>query len=369
MIQTADPRAGYLALRTEIDTAIQDVLNGPGYVLGETVARFEAEFARYIGVAHSVGVNNGTDAIHLALRALGIGAGDEVITVSHTAVATVAAIGMAGATPVLADVDPRTRTIEPAAAEALITPRTKAIIAVHLYGHPADLDALVALCERRGLALVEDCAQCHGAEWKSRKTGSVGRVSTFSFYPTKNLGAIGDAGLVATNDPAIAEKLRLLRQYGWEKPQYSILQGWNSRMDPLQAGILSVKLRHLDAHTARRRELARRYREHLKDLPLSLPTEVDGSTHVYHLYVVELGNGTMRDQLRAYLAEQGINAGIHYPFAVHEQPAYRHVRCGPMTVTERLARTVLSLPLYPELSDADHERVCVAVRSFFTSGR
>ncbi len=368
-IQTADPRAGYLALKPEIDEAIASVLNGPGYVLGETVARFESDFAGYIGVGHGVGVNNGTDAIHLALRALDIGPGDEVITVSHTAVATVAAIGMAGATPVLADVDPRTRTIDPTAAEALITPRTKAIIAVHLYGHPADLDALLRICDQHGLALIEDCAQCHGAEWKGRKTGSFGRVSTFSFYPTKNLGAIGDAGLVATNDPAIAEKLRLLRQYGWAKPQYSILQGWNSRMDPLQAGILSVKLRHLDAHTARRQELGRRYRERLNDLPLSLPTERDDRTHVYHLYVVALSEEAERDRLRAHLANAGIHAGIHYPFAVHEQPAYRDVHRGPMPVTEQLARTVLSLPLYPELSDADHERVCVAVRSFFNIGR
>ena len=370
VIQTADPRAGYLALKPEIDEAIAYVLNGPGYVLGETVARFEAEFAKYIGIGHGVGVNNGTDAIHLALRALDIGPGDEVITVSHTAVATVAAIVMAGATPVLADVDARTRTINPVAAEALITPRTKAIVAVHLYGHPADLGALIALCEERGLALIEDCAQCHGAEWKGRKTGSFGQVSTFSFYPTKNLGAIGDAGLVATNDPAIAEKLRLLRQYGWEKPQYSILQGWNSRMDPLQAAILSVKLKHLDAHTARRRDLAHAYHRELSGLSLVLPLEQPECTHVYHLYVIELRDETTRDALRAHLAAHGILAGIHYPFGVHEQPAYTPwIRTGSMAVTERLARTVLSLPLYPELTDAEQHRVCAAVRSFFNDPR
>ena len=367
-IQTADPRARYLALRAEIDAAIQDVLNGPGYVLGDAVSRFETEFARYIGAAHGVGVNNGTDAIHLALRALDIGAGDEVITVSHTAVATVAAVSMAGATPVLADVDPRFRTIDPAAAEALITPRTKALIAVHLYGYPADLEALVDLCERRGLVLVEDCAQGHGAEWKGRKVGSFGRVSTFSFYPTKNLGAIGDAGLVATNDRALADRLRLMRQYGWEQPQYSILQGWNSRMDPMQAAILSVKLRHLDAHTTRRRELAQRYRERLSDLPISLPDERTDRKHVYHLFVIELVDKTARDALRDHLFKAGINAGIHYPFGVHQQPAYSSwIRTGPMYVTERLVRTVLSLPLHPELTDADHERVCSAVRSFFAT--
>lgn len=370
IVHTSDPNASYRGLKAEIDEAIHAILNGPAYVLGAPVADFETTFARYIGVSHGVGVNNGTDAIHLALRGLGIGEGDEVITVSHTAVATVAAIVMAGATPVLCDVDPLTRTIDPQAAEALITPRTKAIIAVHLYGHPADLGTLMAVCDRRGLSLIEDCAQCHGASWKGRKTGSFGRVSTFSFYPTKNLGAIGDAGLIATNDDALAARLRLLRQYGWEKPQFSVLQGWNSRMDPLQAGILSVKLRHLDAHTARRRELAARYGELLNGLPITLPTERADHIHVHHLYVIELENEATRDRLRAHLAGEGIQAGIHYPFGVHEQPAYRSwIRTGPLPVTERLARTVLSLPLYPELGNADQERVSAAVRSFFNGRR
>jgi dTDP-4-amino-4,6-dideoxygalactose transaminase len=366
-IHTSDPRAGYVALRDEIDDAIRSVLNGPGYILGETVSRFEKDFAHYVGAAHGIGVNNGTDAIHLALRALDIGDGDEVITVSHTAVATVAAIAMAGAVPVLADVDPVTRAIDPVAAEALITPRTKAIIAVHLYGHPADIDALYRLCARHGLVLVEDCAQAHAAQWQGKKVGGFGRVATFSFYPTKNLGAIGDAGMVVTSDPALAGRLRLLRQYGWEKAQFSMIQGWNSRMDPLQAAILSVKLVRLDEHTARRRALAERFNELLGDLPLVLPTELAGCTHAYHLYVVELHDEAARDALRDHLAAKGIHAGIHYPFGVHEQPAYKQwIRIGNMAVTERLARTVLSLPLYPELTDADHQRVCDGVRSFFT---
>ena len=285
---------------------------------------------------------------------------------SHTAVATVAAIGMVGAVPVLADVHPTTRTIDPAAVGALITPRTKAVIAVHLYGRPADVDALLLLCEKHGLALVEDCAQAHAARWKGTMVGSFGRLGTFSFYPTKNLGAIGDAGMIVTRDAALAAKLKLLRQYGWEKPQYSIMEGWNSRMDPLQAAILSVKLRHLDDHTARRRELAQRYNEVLKGLPIGLPIEGENCTHVYHLYVIELQDGATRDALRTYLAERGIMAGIHYEYGVHEQPAYRdRIRTGTMAVTERLARTVLSLPLYPELTDADQRRVSDAVRSFF----
>ncbi len=365
-ILTADPRAGYRALKKEIDAAIQSVLDSPGYILGDAVSRFETDFAQYVGVAHGVGVNNGTDAIHLALRALDIGPGDEVITASHTAVATVAAIVMAGAIPVLADVDPVTRTIDPTAVVALMTPRTKAILAVHLYGHAADVDALLAICEKHGLALVEDCAQAHAARWKGNIVGSFGRLATFSFYPTKNLGAIGDAGMVVTRDAALAGKLQLLRQYGWEKPQYSILEGWNSRMDPIQAAILSVKLHHLDDHTTRRRALAKRYNEQLGDLPIVLPVEGEHCAHVYHLYVIELNDNATRDAMRTFLGERGILAGIHYEYGVHEQPAYRdRLRKGPMAVTERLARTVLSLPLYPELLDADQLRVSDAVRSFF----
>lgn len=362
---TSDPRAGYLALRDEIDAAMRQVLEGPAYILGEPVARFEEAFAAYCGAGYGVGVNNGTDALHLALRALGIGAGDEVITVSHTAVATVAAIDMAGATPVLADVDPRTRTIDPAAAAALITPRTKAIIAVHLYGHPADLGALQALCQQHGLRLIEDCAQAHAAQWHGRRVGGVGHVAAFSFYPTKNLGAIGDGGMVLTSDADVADRLRLLRQYGWRTPQHSELKGWNSRLDPLQAAVLGVKLRHLDAHTARRQALAQAYAEGLHGLPVALPTVAEGCTHVYHLYVVELAEQAVRDALRAHLAANGIMAGIHYPEPVHLQPAYADVGHGPMPVSERLARTILSLPLYPEMADEDVRRVVRSMRGFF----
>lgn len=364
---TSDPRAGYRALAPEIDAAIRQVLEGPAYVLGETVARFEQDFAAYCGARHGVGVNNGTDAIHLALRALGIGAGDEVITVSHTAVATVAAIDMSGAIPVLADVDARTRTMDPKAAKALLTPRTRAIIAVHLYGHPADLPTLMALCDEHGLALIEDCAQAHAAEWNGRRVGSFGRVATFSFYPTKNLGAIGDAGMVVTSDDAVADRLRLLRQYGWRTPQHSELRGWNSRLDPMQAAILSAKLKHLTAQTARRQEIAARYCELLNDLPLALPSVASDCAHAYHLFVIELRDESVRDALRARLASDGIMAGVHYPEPVHRQTAYAGIAHGPMPVSERLARTVLSLPLYPEMTDADAARVIGAVRAFFNA--
>lgn len=362
---TSDPRASYLALRGEIDEAMRQVLEGSAYILGETVARFEEAFAAYCGAGFGVGVNNGTDALHLALRALGIGTGDEVITVSHTAVATVAAIDMAGATPVLADVDARTRTIDPAAAAALITPRTKAIISVHLYGHPADLGALQALCRQHGLRLIEDCAQAHAALWHGRRVGGIGHVAAFSFYPTKNLGATGDGGMVLTSDPDVADRLRLLRQYGWRTPQHSELKGWNSRLDPLQAAVLGVKLRHLDARTARRQALAQAYAEALHGLPVALPTVAEGCTHVYHLYVVELAEQGVRDALRAHLAADGIMAGIHYPEPVHVQPAYVEVRKGPMPVSERLAATILSLPLYPEMADEDVRRVALSMRGFF----
>ena len=368
IIQTADPRAEYRALHEEIDVAIRSVLEGPSYVLGDAVRRFEEEFAGHVGVSHGIGVNNGTDAIHLALRALEIGTGDEVITVSHTAVATVAAICMAGATPVLADVDPVSRTLDPDWVKGLITARTKAVLPVHLYGHPADMAGLTKICADHGLSMVEDCAQAHGARFHGQRVGRFGVLSTFSFYPTKNLGAIGDAGLVATNDASLAERLRMLRQYGWERPQFSEIQGWNSRMDPLQAAILSVKLKHLDARTERRRVIAETYNIRLRDLPLVLPAEGSGCFHVYHLYVVELPDEATRNALRDHLARSGINAGIHYPYAVHQQPAYQPwIRTSAMVITERLASTVLSLPLYPDLTDHEIHRVCDAVCTFYGS--
>jgi len=363
----ADPRAGYLALREELDAAIREVLEGPAYILGATVERFEEAFAAYTGTAYGVGVNNGTDAIHLALRGLGIGTGDEVITVSHTAVATVAAIRMSGATPVLADVDPTTYTISVEAVRPLIGPRTKAIVAVHLYGHPADVDGLRTLCDAHGLKLIEDCAQAHGALYHGRMAGSMGDVSTFSFYPTKNLGAIGDVGMVLCNDAVLAKRLKLLRQYGWEAPQHSLIEGWNSRLDPLQAAILRVKLRHLPAFTERRRTLAAAYDAALGQLPIQLPTERSGHRHVYHLYVIRLADRHTRDGLREHLAGAGVMAGIHYALPVHRQQAYVDwIRTGDMAHTEAIADTILSLPLYPELSDADQVRVIKAVTSFFS---
>jgi dTDP-4-amino-4,6-dideoxygalactose transaminase len=366
MLHTANPQAGYLALKPEIDAAVQGVLQSGSYVLGPAVEVFERRFAAWLGVAHAVGVNSGTDALHLALRARGIGVGDEVITVAHTAVATVAAIEMAGAAPVLVDVEPGSRTIDPAAVARAVGPATRAVIAVHLYGQPARLDALRDICGQHRLALLEDCAQAHGACWGERRVGTVGDLGAFSFYPTKNLGGIGDGGMVVTSDDALARDLRRLRQYGWDAPQLSAVPGWNSRLDPLQAAVLGVKLPHLDGANDARRALARRYGMALRDLPLRLPADQPGCRAVHHLYVVEVADRLIRDALQAHLLAAGIAAGIHYPTPVHLQPAYAgRLRCGPLPVTEHLAATVLSLPLYPELAQAEQDQVVAAVRAFF----
>jgi dTDP-4-amino-4,6-dideoxygalactose transaminase len=365
-LPTSNPRAGYLALKPAIDAAIQRVLDSPAYVLGPEVAAFEEAFARYLGACHAIGVNSGTDALHLALRALGIGPGDEVIAPSHTAVATVAAIEMSGASAVLVDIEAPWRTLDPVAAAAAIGPRTRAVIAVHLYGQPADLDGLGALCRAHRLALIEDCAQAAGARWRAARVGTVGVAAAFSFYPTKNLGAIGDGGMVVTGDAALAGRVRQLRQYGWDEFRCSIVPGCNSRLDPLQAAVLQVKLPLLDDGNARRRALAARYAAGLTGLPVQLPAERPGSTHAWHLYVIELPDKAMRDALLGHLRRLGIIAGIHYPVGAHAQPAYAgRLRTGPLPVTERLTATILTLPLYPELGEAAEDRVIAAVRGFF----
>lgn len=366
ILNVADPRAGYLALKAEIDAAIAEVLQAPTYILGPIVERFEAEMAAYVGVSHGIGVNNGTDAIHLALRGLGVGPGDEVITVSHTAVATVVGVRMTGAEPVLVDVDDVTYTISVEAARGAITSRTKAILAVHLYGHPADLEGLVSLCKEKGIHLVEDCAQAQGASYRGRLVGSFGVVSTFSFYPTKNLGAIGDAGMVLTDNEQVAHRIRLLRQYGWKTPQHSLIEGWNSRMDPLQAAILSVKLRHLPAQVERRRALAAKYTQALAGLPFTQPVDLPDCRHAYHLFVIRVTDPHTREGLREHLRGSAVIAGIHYPIPVHLQEAYAgSLRRGAMAVTEAAAGTVLSLPLYPEMADADVDRVCTGIVAYF----
>jgi dTDP-4-amino-4,6-dideoxygalactose transaminase len=357
-----DLKAAYVELQGKLDSAALEVLSSGWYVLGPQVRAFEDEFAAWLGVPDAVGVASGTDALLLALRACQVGPGDEVIVPSHTAVATVAAVELAGARPVFADIQIDTFTLDPDAVAAALTPRTRAIVAVHLYGQAADLDALAALARRHGLALVEDCAQAHGARCQDRMAGTVGDIAAFSFYPTKNLGAVGDGGLVASHRPELLERVRSLRQYGWRERYISDEPGYNSRLDELQAALLRVKLRRLDGWNQQRQALAARYDELLAGSAVSMPFVAPGNQHVYHLYVVR---SPQRDALQAHLTERGIGSAIHYPVPVHLQPAYRHLApAGSLPVTERAAAEILSLPLYPQLPEEHVEQVARSIRGF-----
>ena len=361
MILPANPAANYRAHRDEIDQAVHRVLDGGMYILGEEVARFEEEFASYLGVRHAVGVGSGTDALHIALRACGVEPADMVLTVSHTAVATVAAVELSGATAVLTDIEPVTATMDVnSLAQAIQEQRSgriKAIIPVHLYGHPADMPAIMTIAERHGLKVIEDCAQSHGAALDGRKTGTWGHLAAFSFYPTKNLGALGDGGAVVTNDGALADRLRLLREYGWRERYVSDFAGLNTRLDELQAAVLRVKLRHLDKENARRRELARIYDATLLATPVTAPRSRPRADHVYHQYVVQ---SDRRDALRSFLKANGVGTLIHYPVPVHMQPAYQRRLASngaALSHTETICRRILSLPMHPQLTDAEAHEV------------
>ncbi|WP_158931933.1 DegT/DnrJ/EryC1/StrS aminotransferase family protein [Acidisphaera sp. S103] len=371
MIPQANPGAGYRALKAEIDEAVARVLSSGWYILGNELRAFEAEFAAWIGVSSVIGCGNGTDAIALALRGLGIGSGSTVVTVSHTAVATVAAIEMTGATPLLVDIDPVHYTMDPEALRRALEqplpglPKIQAVVVVHLYGQPVDLARIVPLCREHGVLLIEDCAQAHGARLQGKRVGTFGDAATFSFYPTKNLGAFGDGGAVAVSDPAVAQRIAALRQYGWHKHYISDEVGMNSRLDEVQAAILRVKLAHLDRHNARRQQIATAYTTVLENGPLRPPGQRGDADHVYHLYVTRSRG---RDRAQAALKQQGIGTGIHYPAPVHRQPAYAgRVALGPggCLETELAATEILSLPLYPELTDAEVETVCGALKSLF----
>jgi len=342
-----DLKPQYAAIKDEVDAAIRGVLERGWYILGPEVEAFEAEFAAYCGARYAVGVGSGTEALHLALWACDLKPGDEVITVAHTAVPTINAISLTGARPVFVDVDPATRTMDPAAAAAAVTPRTRALLPVHLYGHPADMAPLQALAREHGLRLIEDAAQAHGAEYRGTRAGRLGDLAAFSFYPTKNLGAYGDGGMVVTDDAALAERVRLLRNYGQTDRYHHQIEGLNSRLDELQAAVLRVKLRHLDEWTAARRARAARYAARLARV--APPVEAPWARHVYHLYAVTVPR---RAAVQEALAAEGIGTLVHYPIPAHLQPAYAHlgVPRGSLPVTERLADEVLSLPLYPELS-------------------
>jgi dTDP-4-amino-4,6-dideoxygalactose transaminase len=356
-----DLRRQTAAVRSELDAAVARVLDEGPFVFGPWLREFETQFAEYCGAAHAVGVASGTDAITIALQSLGIAPGDEVITVANTCVPTVAGIEAAGAIPVLVDVDPTTYTLDPAAADAAVTERTRAVVPVHLYGQCADMDAVLELAERRGLKVLEDAAQAHGAMYRGRRAGTLGHASAFSFYPTKNLGAFGDAGAVVTDDDDVAEQAHLLRNYGERERYDSVRRGRNSRLDAVQASVLLEKLRHLDAWNERRREIAETYRERLSEAGVVLPVEADGRRHVYHLFVVRVAE---RDAFRARLSQAGVSTLVHYPRPVHLHPAYSQLRGTErrLAESERASGEVVSLPLFPELTDHEIEAVIRAVQ-------
>jgi dTDP-4-amino-4,6-dideoxygalactose transaminase len=364
-IPVLDLKKQYESIRSELDDAIACVLAKGSFILGGEVAAFEKEFAAYCGVSHAVGVASGTEALQLALLACGVGENDEVLTTAHTAVATVSAIEATGAHPVLVDIDLARYVLDPNLLEKSITPRTRAIIPVHLYGCPADMNPILKFAREKNLYVVEDCSQAHGALFEGSKVGSLGYIAAFSFYPTKNLGAFGDGGAVVTNNSELAEKVRLLRQYGWKEHYISSVKGINSRLDELQAGILRVKLRHLDDWNSRRRELANLYFEFLADTELVLPAQPENSCHVFHQFVIR---HPRRDELKEHLKKQGIHSLIHYPVPIHLQPAYAELgySANSLPNTELVSREVLSLPLYPELTDEQIQRVCENVIDFLS---
>lgn len=349
MIPLVDLQAQYRSIKADVDAAVLRVLDSAQFILGPAVTAFEHDFARYCQVEEAIGVNSGTSALHLALLAAGVAPGDEVITVPFTFVATVAAIEYAGARPVFVDVEPGYWTMDPAKLEAAITPRTRAIVPVHLYGQSADMDPILAIARRRGLKVIEDAAQAHGAEYNGRRCGSMGDFGCFSFYPGKNLGAYGEGGAVVTSDAAAARHMRLLRSWGEETRYEHRYRGFNYRMDGIQGAILGVKLRHMERWTALRRAHAASYGELLAGTAVRVPRERPGSRHVYHVFAAQLPD---RDGWRTRLTQAGVQTGVHYPIPIHLQPAYQDLgyRRGDFPVAEAVAGEVLSLPIFPELT-------------------
>ena len=362
MIPFVDLKAQYVSIKTEVNAAIQGVLDSCHFTLGPEVARFEEEFAAYSGAGLGVGVNTGTSALHLALLAADIGPGDEVITVPFTFVATVAAIRYTGATPVFVDIDPHTFTMDPAGLEAAITRRTKAIMPVHLYGQMADMDPILEVAARHGLRVIEDAAQAHGAEYKGRRAGSIGDMGCFSFYPGKNLGAYGEGGMVVTDSPEFARKIRMLRDWGAEIKYQHVLKGYNFRLEAIQGAVLRVKLRYLEAWTDARRAAAARYDELLAGSGVPTPEALPHNRHVYHIYAIRTAH---RKAWQDALLAQGIQTGIHYPIPVHRLPAHADLgyREGQFPHSERAAAEVLSLPMFPELTREQTEVIARAVQS------
>jgi dTDP-4-amino-4,6-dideoxygalactose transaminase len=362
VIPFVDLKAQYQSIKEEVNGAIQGVLDSCQFTLGSEVVAFEKEFAEYSGSLHGMGVNTGTSALHLALLAAGVGRGDEVITVPFTFVATVSAVDYTGAKAVFVDIDPVTFTMDPKQVEAAITPRTKAIIPVHLYGQSADMDPILAIAKKHGLVVIEDAAQAHGAEYKGRRCGSMGDMGCFSFYPGKNLGAAGEGGMVVTANPEFARTIRMLRDWGAEKKYHHVLKGYNFRLEGIQGAVLRVKLRYLEQWTEARRAAAKRYDHLLVGSGVGLPKQMDYARHVYHIYAVRT---TERAALQESLNTQGVQTGIHYPFPVHLLPAFADLgyHAGQFPHAERAANEVLSLPMFPELTMVQSEEVARALRS------
>jgi dTDP-4-amino-4,6-dideoxygalactose transaminase len=363
-----DLRTQHRVLRQELDEAFRQVMDRCDFALGEGVARFEEEFAAFCGARYAIGVDSGLSALKLSLRAYGIGPGDEVIVPAHTFIATAAAVTFSGARPILVDVDPATYNLDVAKIESAVTQRTKAIIPVHLYGLPAEMDAILSVADRRGLVVIEDACQAHGALYRDQRAGSLGHAAAFSFYPTKNLGGCGDAGMVTTGDASVAEKVRAMRNCGQKQKYYHELPPYNHRMDTLQAVMLGVKLRYLEDWIEARQRNAALYTELFAGTDVVTPSETPEATHVYHLYVIRT---TRRDELQIYLREQGIGAAIHYPVPIHLQPFYSEdgFRKGQFPVTERVCDEILSLPMFPEMTTDQIEYVAQKVIEFGLASR
>lgn len=360
MIPLVDLKAQYTTISDEVKVAIQGVLESCQFALGSEVSTFENQFAAYCNVSQAIGVNSGTSALHLALLAAGVGPGDEVVTVPFTFVATAAAIHYTGATPVYVDIDPETFNMDPAKLDAVITAKTRAIVPVHLYGQPADMDPINQIARERGLVVIEDAAQAHGAEYKGRRVGSLASMACFSFYPGKNLGAYGEAGLVTTDNPDYAKKIRMLRDWGAEQKYHHVIKGYNYRMEAMQGAILRVKMQHLEKWTEARRAIARRYDQAFAGTGVRTPQPTANNRHVYHVYAIR---SAARARWQQELTARGIQTGIHYPIPVHLQPAYADGRWtkGDFPHAERAAEEVLSLPMYPELQELQQNEVVQAV--------
>ena len=355
MIPCANPKAQNFSYKNEIFDAIQRVFDSNWYILGKEVELFEEEFSDFNSVSNTIGVGNGTDALQIALRALNIGPGDEVITTAHTAVATASAIFSVGAKPVFVDIENGLFTINPELIINAITPKTKAIIPVHIYGQACDMDSILEIARDNNLKVIEDCAQAHGALYNGKRVGTFGDIGTFSFYPTKNLGAIGDGGALITDNEELSEKIKLIREYGWEERYISSHEGWNSRLDEMQAAILRVKLKHLDKDNNNRRNKANIYFDLLKDLPLILPELRPKCDHVFHLFVIKT---EYRNELKKYLFNEKVQTTIQYPVPIHMQKFYKNIseNCS-LPVTEKLSNEILSLPMFPELKTNDINKV------------